>query len=130
MNCQPELIEAYLDDELDAAQHAAVERHLADCRSCSDTYTRLLRQKGDIKAAAPYFSAPPGLLQSVRSGLRREASPTPRRSGFAPLSVWRSIAIAASVLLVLSVGWNVSRMGLREAETNIAENVLSDHIRS
>jgi anti-sigma factor RsiW len=130
MNCPSELIEAYLDDELDPVQHAAVERHVAECQNCSDHYARLLQQKADIKTAAPYFSAPPGLLQSVRSGLRREASPTPRRSGYLPLSAWRSIAIAASVLLVFSVSWNVSRIGPRTAEANLAESVLNDHIRS
>src|ERR1051326_5150633 len=45
MNCARDLVEAYLDQELDASQRAAVEEHLATCTNCSETYARLRRQK-------------------------------------------------------------------------------------
>src|SRR5215469_15004074 len=58
MSCSRDLVEAYLDEELDATQRADVERHLAICRDCAEAYARLRTQKDDIRAFTPYFSAP------------------------------------------------------------------------
>ena len=127
MNCSRDLIEAYLDDELDAAQHSAIEQHLPTCANCSETYARLRKQKAIIRAAAPYYSPPPSLQQSVRNALRRsgraKAKPVPEVP-------WRWLTIAASLLLVVSVSWNVAQLRPRSSEAQVADNVLSDHIRS
>jgi anti-sigma factor RsiW len=128
MNCSRDLIEAYLDDELDAAQHSAVEQHLATCPNCSEAYAGLRKQKASIRAAAPYYTPPPNLQQSVRDALRRAGTEKAKP----PVSEvpWRWLAVAASLLLVVSVSWNVARLRPRSSEANVAENVLSDHIRS
>ncbi|HXE15231.1 MAG TPA: anti-sigma factor [Bryobacteraceae bacterium] len=127
MNCSPDLLEAYLDEELDAAQHTAVEEHLASCVACSDRYARLQRQKESIRRAAPYYGAPPQLRQSIRAGLRaRQGEATaPRREAY-----WRWAAIAASILLVASVAWNIVQLRPRPGEDRVAENIFADHIRS
>jgi anti-sigma factor RsiW len=127
MNCSRDLVEAYLDEELDAAQHTAVEEHLASCSDCSDTYARLLRQKEQIRQAAPYYAAPSGLRQSVRAALRDQwkTEAAPRRETY-----WRWAAIAASILLMASVAWNIVLLRPRPAEDRIAENIFADHIRS
>jgi anti-sigma factor RsiW len=125
MNCSQDLVEAYMDGELDAAQYAVVKQHLAACPDCSEAYARLSRQKAGVKAAAPYYSAPPKLQRSVRQALQRlsaeEARPPVRE---AP---WRGLAIAASLLLVVSVSWNLRP---RPGEGDLANSVLADHIRS
>jgi anti-sigma factor RsiW len=129
MNCSHELIEAYLDKELDAALHAEVEQHLAACQDCSEAYGRLRKQQAGIKAEAPYYSAPPALGRSVRDALRRMEKAEVRR----PVSAipWRSMAIAAGLLLAASVSWNVIQLRQRAAgEADLAGNVLTDHIRS
>lgn len=128
MNCSPDLLEAYLDEELDAAQHSAVEDHLASCVDCSDTYARLQRQKESIRRAAPYFTAPPQLRQSVRAALHAqqgEGTAPPHKEAY-----WRWAAIAASILLAASVAWNIVQLRPRPAEDRIAENIFADHIRS
>ena len=125
MNCSRERIEAYLDHELDGGQQAAVEQHMAECSDCAETYTRLRRQQAGIQAAAPYFSAPPGLEQSVRRQLQREE----RAHRIAP-TAWRWLALAASVLLVVSVSLNIVRWRAGAPESDLADSVLSDHLRS
>ena len=126
MNCSLDLLEAYLDEELDAAQHSAVQEHLASCASCSDKYARLLRQKENIRRSAPYYNAPSGLRQSVRAVLRdAEKEAGGRREPY-----WRWAAIAASILLVASVAWNIVQLRPRAMEDRIAENIFADHIRS
>ena len=128
MNCSLDLIEAWLDEELDAAQQAAVEQHVAACPDCSQACARLRKQKAGIKAVAPYYSAPPELRQSIRTALQRLATKEDRPP--MPAVPWRWLAIAASLLLVVSVSWNLIQLRPRAPETNLAENVLSDHIRS
>ena len=127
MNCSRDLIEAYLDDELDAAQHSAVEQHLATCPNCTEAYARIRKQKAGIKAAAPYYKPPPNLQQSVRKALRRVETGKVKPASEVP---WRWLTIAASLLLVASVSWNLAHLRPRSAETDVAESVLSDHIRS
>jgi anti-sigma factor RsiW len=128
MNCSPDLIEAYVDEELGAVERASLERHLAGCKECAATYAWLLKQKAEFRAAAPYYVAPPELRRSVRNALGRlnaaETTP-PRRE--AP---WRALAIAASVLLVVSTVANFLQFRSRPAEGNLVESVFADHIRS
>ncbi len=122
MNCSSNLIEAYLDEELDPALRATVEEHLANCQDCSEAHARLRGQKAAIKSAAPYYTAPAQLERSVRDALRSAAGRN--RS-------WRLLAIAASILLAMSVGWNIRLSQRRNAENDLlAENILSGHIRS
>ena len=127
MNCSRDLIEAYLDNELGAAQHSAVEQHLATCPACSETCARLRQQKASIKAAAPYYKPPPDLQQSVRNALRRVGSEKAKPVAEVP---WRWLTIAASLLLAVSFSWNVVQFRPRSSEAAVAENVLTDHIRS
>jgi anti-sigma factor RsiW len=127
MNCSRDLVEAYIDDELDAAQHSVVEQHLATCQNCSETCARLRKQKADVKAAAPYYKLPAELHRSIREALRRVGTEKAKPVWEVP---WRWLAIAASVLLVVSVSWNLTRLRPRSYEAEVAENVLSDHIRS
>jgi anti-sigma factor RsiW len=128
MNCAPDLIEAYLDEELDAPLRAAVGQHVAACPECSEAYARLLGQKASIKAAARYYNAPPELRQSVRDALRHStvAEAKPRVSE----RPWRWLAIAATMLLVASISSNLLQLRHSAAENSIAESVVGDHIRS
>jgi anti-sigma factor RsiW len=81
----------------------------------------------NLKSHARYYEAPPGLEQKIRQSLREEAAPV---KGSAPLA-WRWMAIAAGVLLVASVAWNITLLRSRiDPQQLLAANVLSAHIRS
>jgi anti-sigma factor RsiW len=129
MNCSLDVIEAYLDEELDPDSIASVEDHLSGCRSCSETFTRFRAQKANIRSTAPYYTAPPQLQQAVRKALRQAAADHPQPAGGSP--PWRWLAIAATVLLAVSVSWNVRPTQHPITETDpLPENIVSDHIRS
>ncbi len=66
MNCSRELIEGYVDEELDFGMKAEVEEHLATCRDCSEAYSQIRERQAAIRSAAPYYAAPAHLEQSVR----------------------------------------------------------------
>jgi anti-sigma factor RsiW len=129
MNCSHDLIEAYMDEELNAGLRVAVEEHLSSCPVCSETHSRFREQQASIRSTAPYYTAPVQLQQSVRKALQRAAADEAAAKGRS--APWRWLAIAASVLLAISISWNVRRPQPRTAENDlVAQNVLSDHIRS
>jgi anti-sigma factor RsiW len=129
MNCSRDLIEAYMDEELDPGLRAAVEEHLSNCPACSEAHSRFREQQASIRAIAPYYTAPAQLQQSVRAALQRAAAN--EAAVKARNTPWRWLAIAASILLAISVAWNVRRPQPRTVENDlVAQNILSDHIRS
>jgi anti-sigma factor RsiW len=88
----------------------ALEQHVLSCVSCI------------VRTNARYYEAPAGLERKIRQSLRQEISrPLP----------WRWMAIAASVLLMASVAWNVAMLRSRvDPQQLVASDVLSAHIRS
>jgi anti-sigma factor RsiW len=127
MKCSPELVEAYLDAELDAAHHAAVEEHMVGCPTCFEAHARLHRQKAGIQGA-PYYKAPPELHRSVRNALRRAAAEEDKPRAYEAPRRWP--AIAASLLLAMSLAWNLVQHRSREAQVDMAGSVVAAHIRS
>jgi anti-sigma factor RsiW len=88
----------------------ALAEHMESCPSCV------------IGANAPYYAAPPGLEAKIRQSLHRETAPPP---------YWRWGAIAASLLLMVSLGANLEQFRSRvPAQQRTADAVLSAHLRS
>jgi len=129
MTCSRELIEALVDEELDSSRAAEVQEHVGQCSACSELLARLERQREEIRSLAPSYAAPPALHRSVREVVQREA--VGRQRSPAIRDPWRLFAIAASILLCLSLGWNLA--GVRQwsaAGDILAEDILSNHVRS
>ena len=70
MNCQEikNLMDAYLDGELDPITSQKVEQHLRDCPKCEQAYEMETAMAHAISQAAPYYKAPPELLPSGYRG--------------------------------------------------------------
>jgi anti-sigma factor RsiW len=126
MTCSPELLQAYLDEELDTTQRLAIESHIAECKDCSAAWDRLRIQRSAIRAEAPYYAAPPELRQSIRNALRDSAA-MPIRAPARP-QVWRGLAVAACLLLAASITWNVIQLARPDAR--LSDTIVAGHIRS
>ncbi len=74
MNCEEaiNLMDGYLDRELDPITNQEIERHLRDCRGCEQAYEAQRALVHAIGSAAPYYKAPAGLRQRIQSSLRDE----------------------------------------------------------
>jgi anti-sigma factor RsiW len=96
--------------QLIEANDPSLAQHLRSCPSCI------------VRTQARYYEAPPALEQKIRQSLRREnAAPLP----------WRGLAIAASLLLVVSAAWNLVLLRSPvDPQRLVAANVLSAHLRS
>jgi anti-sigma factor RsiW len=121
------LVHAYLDDELDAAQSAAMARHLQDCAACAANYGIHAQLHKALAQPALYHRAPDALRERWRPRhAALSASPQVRR---APLAYAMAAGFAAALLLT-SPAW-ISGLWQRGAESNpVVAEAVSSHIRS
>ena len=64
------LIDVYLDGELGLERNLELERHLESCAHCQPIRQNALQLRSAIKESVPYFRAPHGLQQRVRTIVR------------------------------------------------------------
>lgn len=114
-------LHAYLDGAVDAMDLPggveAIERHLAACAACAARLTaeRRVRDRANalLSSAAPAVHAPPPFGAVVARRAPSGAHPhRAQRVG------WRRLAVAASVVLALGVGWTARDLGRRQSGTD------------
>jgi len=126
VNCQDveARLGAYLDDELDAAEAAAVAAHLKGCPRCGEHLDRLRAVRAALRAELPAYRAPDTLRMRVRDAVRESAPEVaPPRT-----PVWSWLAVAAALVLAVVGTWKVTAD--RAAATVLTEEVLAAHVRS
>jgi anti-sigma-K factor RskA/putative zinc finger protein len=99
-----ELLEAYALDALDAGERAQVEAHLATCAECqqiANEYIGIASQMPQALASASTLQLPASLKQRVIQSLSGE-KPTPIRPRFAWLLQWRTLGVAATLVLLMA----------------------------
>jgi anti-sigma factor RsiW len=120
-----DLIEAYFDHELDADLRAAVEEHLTTCNSCTEAHRLLEQLREGMQTEGLRYHLPAHLQAQVQTAVRRVAR---RRGRSLP---WQGMAIAASLLLAVSLTWNLALLRTRNTSGGgIDQNVLASHVRS
>ncbi|MBN2559545.1 MAG: hypothetical protein JXQ75_01255 [Phycisphaerae bacterium] len=107
-NGQYEQLTAYLDDELSEAERAEVERLLAEDEGAR-VLLEELRQTSDLVRSLPRGHAPTNLPESVLVRLERQAllgdAPRCSSAGRTRSRLLGGLAIAASVVIVITAGW-------------------------
>jgi len=83
-----ELVESYLDGELDPSVQAEVEDHLTSCSSCAEKHARVRQLQTDIRTQAPYYDPPAGLERRVRAASRKRRK-VRRNPSAAPGNGWQ-----------------------------------------
>ena len=68
MSCKlnQDLLDAYLDSEIDLVRSLEIEQHLKECSACSLAYDRRHTFVTAVKAAPLAYQAPVGLARDVR----------------------------------------------------------------
>jgi anti-sigma factor RsiW len=119
MNCHDfeRILDAYVDDELGAAEAAAVADHIEGCATCR---RRLASREslGRLVRSLPYHAAPTNLRMAVVS--------TPKRSRVTP----GALAAAAVVVIAATLGGAASFRARQTAQATaaVAENVVNQHV--
>ena len=72
MNCEEiaDLMDGYLDGELDALTSQKIEQHLRDCNKCEEGFEADTALAHAITQSAPYYKATAELRQRIQSSLR------------------------------------------------------------
>ena len=150
MNCEEikNLMDAYLDGELDPITSQKVEQHLRNCRKCEEAYEVETAMAHAISQAAPYYKAPLELRERIQVSLR-EAVGTPASRGAAaedPLPVrrpegvrrgvffdmpWNWLALAAAIALAAIVASSfLPKVRQPGADQFLATELIASHVRS
>jgi mycothiol system anti-sigma-R factor len=150
VNCDEikDLMDAYLDGEIDPITSQKVEQHLRDCRKCEQAYEVETAMAHAISQAAPYYKAPPELRERIQVSLR-EAIGAPASRGAAaedPLPVrrpeavrrgvffdlpWNWLALAAAIILAAIVASSfLPKLRQPGADQFLATQLIASHVRS
>jgi len=122
-------LHGYLDGELDAMSAASFERHLADCPDCKRALAAEESLRAALRQAALYERAPSSLRQNLLGAPQEKAAPIrpTRISGFS----WQWLAAAATLLLMVTVGWRQWQHAQGPAPMQLVASSLVDaHLRS
>jgi len=150
MNCEQatDLMDGFLDGELDPITSQAIEQHLRDCHNCEQAYKAHTALTQAISRGTPYYKAPRGLRERIQSSLREEIAEQPTRTVAPdarrqsatkqpePRSIlfgtaWNWLALAAAIVFAAIIAWNLLP-GLQrsDAEQFLATQLIASHVRS
>jgi anti-sigma factor RsiW len=121
------LLQGYIDGELDLLNNLNVEQHLQDCVACARDHENHRALRSALKTNSLYFRAPAKLAKRVRSSLRSEVK-SQAKSG---ILSWRWLtavgSLAAITIVVLSFVFIPSKVTHEEL---LAQDIVSGHVRS
>jgi anti-sigma factor RsiW len=127
MNCALALrmLDACVDDELDATTAAEMARHLASCPACTELHRQRAAMRSAVREAALRHVAPPGLRKAILRGIEDSERPaTASRS----LRWWQALALGATTAVVGAIGgWWLAQPGLPET---LPESIVARHVAS
>ena len=118
------LLDAYVDGELDLVHNLEIEQHLPDCPACLQIYENQQALKKALKAPALYFKPPSDLQKRLHTSLQSYSRPvtaTRRRTGWLVAA-----ALLGLFVLAASFIWLTSTRG----EDQLTQEVVASHIRS
>jgi anti-sigma factor RsiW len=150
MNCEEiaDLMDGYLDGQLDALTSQKIEQHLRDCHKCEEKFEADTALAHAITQSAPYYKATAELRQRIQLSLRdavgakdKDGSGQPgqpsvsRRQG-EPRPIlsqvpWNWLALAAAIILgALITAVFLPRMRAPNADQFLATQLIASHVRS
>src|SRR5262249_35339539 len=106
MNCEQgeELINAYLDGELDERRRSELEQHLRSCSTCQEELERQRQFREEVLSQLPSFQAPRDLRTKVQAVIRQEQRS--RSETLAPMrSPWVYVPLGLAAVLLVCFGW-------------------------
>jgi anti-sigma factor RsiW len=136
MNCHnlANLLDAYVDRELDLIRSVEVEQHLQDCARCDDVRRGVESMRRSIARPELYFKAPDALVTRLREEFGAPTAPPPeplalpqqmRPPRRRPLAL--TLAIAACVGLI---ALTPTLLLIHRAAEQFVDEVTAAHVRS
>jgi len=128
MSCREtkDLLNAYVDGELDSAGSLGVENHIKGCASCLADVENLHALASAIHNGALRFNAPKTLKRNVETAIRK-ANPEAKPAYFN----WRWATAFASIVLIVAATWTITtQRAASSQQTQFVNEIISSHVRS
>lgn len=125
-----EMLSAYLDDELSAADRRQLEAHLSGCADCSGALEELQALRARVGAEASRHAAPEYLKHRIHAALRAEPTHQPRRSP--PRTwpwAWINLGLAGAATAAFAVTLTLY-LGQPTANERIEQELVASHFRA
>jgi anti-sigma factor RsiW len=119
-----ELINPYVDGELDLLTARETEQHLRSCADCRGIERALRALRETLASSQPVYRAASRLRKNVRAALRREAKTTERT--FNP---WVLFATGAACALIM-LGAVLFQTTRASRSNTLVDEVIANHVRS
>jgi anti-sigma factor RsiW len=132
MECKElqELVHRYVDGEASAEERDAAEAHVVGCADCRKLMQEEKGWQQAIRRAGTYYTAP-DLVRERIAGMTRRAAGSTASAATATQAPWRGWAIAASLLLSVTLSSAVSTYIATPSATALVEqDVVASHVRS
>jgi anti-sigma factor RsiW len=128
MSCREtkDLLNAYVDGELDSASSRGVEKHIEGCTSCLADVENLHALASAIHNGGLRFSGSQRLKRNVATAIRKaDPQTTPAYMN------WRWVAAVGSMVLIVAATWMIRIQRLASSEqTQVVNEIISSHVRS
>jgi anti-sigma factor RsiW len=127
MNCARfnQIVDAWLDGELDAETSADIRGHAHECSACAALQSERLALARAVRGAMTCYKAPPDLLPAIRNAVARQIDTPIRRKHPTWLQAF-AIAACAAMLSALITFWGTQRT----ADDPFREQVVATHVAS
>lgn len=134
MNCTRlrQVLDAWIDGELDAATSADIDGHLAGCPDCRSLKGERDALRREIRASAPRHETPAGLRAAILDRLHEAPARMPaRRARWTQWAPWTNTALIAGLALLVGLlgGYWMARP-LPGAEDALREHIVASHVAS
>ena len=121
-----ELIDAYVDRELDVSLSTEIERHIESCAACRALYEGRRALSAQLREPALYAAAPEGLRRRIVGAIAAESPPARLRPA---RRQWLELAAACIAAAVLGSGTTyLSITGGNQP--SLTDEVVANHVRS
>ena len=126
MNCTrlAQVLDAYLDSELDRATGEEIAQHLAHCPACTGLRSGRDALKQRLRSQAPYFVAPAALGPAVHRSLTAALDGTARRMRRPSWVQAGALATVAAVVSALAGYWLAQPL----PDATLREQVVASHV--
>jgi anti-sigma factor RsiW len=123
------VLHAYFDGELDAAGAAEFELHLESCPDCAEALAAQTTLRMRLTTSNLRDRAPERLRLTLETDVaaRTLRRPTPASNA----TSWRALALAASLLLVIVIGWRqIEGLSGGSDRATLVPSIVDAHLRS
>lgn len=128
MNCtrMRQVLDAWIDGELDAATSTEIDRHLAECPACLALKGERGALRRELRANAPRFEAPPALRAAILARIEQTALPAPAPARHRQ---WLQTAAFASIAAVVGL---VAGLWIERPlpDDSLREHLVASHVAS